>query len=69
VSSTRTVPRTYKEDNWRNQVSFVWGSVKKRVQLGAAVERGLEPGSGGIGIVRSRTRQLLVKGVRAAKDL
>jgi hypothetical protein len=51
----RLLPRTYKEESCGNQVSSVWESVKKRVTLkGGAVQRGLEPGSRGIAIVRSR---------------
>jgi hypothetical protein len=48
------MPRSYKEDNWGNQVSSVWEAVKKRDSLkGATVQRGLEPGSRGLAIVRS----------------
>jgi hypothetical protein len=55
VSSTRSVQRGYKEDSWGNEVSSVLGSVRKRDSLkGAAIQRGLEHGSRGIAIVRSR---------------
>jgi hypothetical protein len=36
---------------------------------GAAIQRGLERGNEGIAIVKPVTRQLLVKTVRAGKDL
>jgi hypothetical protein len=48
------VPRSFKEDNWGNQVSSVLESVKKGVSWkGAAVQRGLERGSRGLATVRS----------------
>jgi hypothetical protein len=51
----RAVPRSCKEDNWGNQVSSVRESVKKKVSWkGATVQRGLEPRSRGLAIVRSR---------------
>jgi hypothetical protein len=47
-----------KEDNWSNQFNSVRASVKKRRSWkGAAVQRGLEPGSRGIAIVRSRYQE------------
>jgi hypothetical protein len=33
VFSTRSMPRSYKEDSWGNRVSSVWKAVKKRIQL------------------------------------
>jgi hypothetical protein len=36
--------------------------------MGAAIQRGLEPGSRGTVIVGSATRQLLVKTLRAGED-
>jgi hypothetical protein len=55
VFSTRFVKRGYKEDNWSNRVSSVQESVKKRGSWkGVAVQRGLEPGSRELAIVRSR---------------
>jgi hypothetical protein len=49
------VPRSYKEENWGNQVSSVRESVKKRGSWkGAAVQRGFEPESRELAIIRSR---------------
>jgi hypothetical protein len=46
VLSTRAVPRSYKEDNWGNQVTSVWQSVKRGVSCkGVAIQSGLERGS------------------------
>jgi hypothetical protein len=43
VFSTRSLHRGYKEDNWGNQVSSVWESVRKRDSWkGVAAQRGLE---------------------------
>jgi hypothetical protein len=56
--------RSCKEDNWGNQVS-----VKESSWKGAAVQRGLEPGSRGIAIVTSHYQQLLVKALRGGRDL
>jgi hypothetical protein len=30
--STRSVPRSYKEDNWGNQISSLWESVKRGLE-------------------------------------
>jgi hypothetical protein len=58
VSSSRTAPRSYKEDNCGNQVSSVRESVKIRSNWrGAAVQRELEPRGKGITIVRSRYQE------------
>jgi hypothetical protein len=43
--------------------------IRKAGSGGTAVQRGLEPGSRGIAIVRSRYRQLLVKTLQAGKVL
>jgi hypothetical protein len=46
--------------------------MKFRAQFcwkGAAIQRGLEHGSKGIGIVEAVTRQLLMKALQAGKDL
>jgi hypothetical protein len=32
--STRSVSTSYKEDNWRNQVSSVWEAVKRGLERG-----------------------------------
>jgi hypothetical protein len=45
------VQRGFKEDNWGNRVSSIRESAKKK---GAAIQEGIEPGSRGIAIVRSR---------------
>jgi hypothetical protein len=55
VFSTRSVKSGYMEDDWGNLVSSVRESVKERVcWKGAAVQRGLQRGSRGIALVRSR---------------
>jgi hypothetical protein len=55
VFSTRSDQRGCKEDNWGNRVSSVWEFVRKRSsKKKAAVQRGIEPGSRGIVVVRSR---------------
>jgi hypothetical protein len=42
VSSAQSMPRSYAEDNWGNQVSYVWESVMKRCSWkGAIVQSGL----------------------------
>jgi hypothetical protein len=55
------VLRSYKEENWGNEVSSVREAVKKKGQLeeswGSAVQRGLEHGRRGIAIVRSRYQE------------
>jgi hypothetical protein len=56
---TRSVQRGCKEDNWGNRVSSVREAVRKRgrrraIVRGAAVQRGLEPGSRRLAIVGSR---------------
>jgi hypothetical protein len=62
VFSAWDVPRSYKEDNWGDQVSSVWGSVKKRSRWkGAAVQRGLEPGSRELTIVRSPYQTIIIE--------
>jgi hypothetical protein len=67
---TRPVPRSYKEENWGSQVSCVRESMKKSVQLeGSRIQRGLEPRSRGIAIVKAVNRQLLRKTLGAGKDL
>jgi hypothetical protein len=54
VLSAQAVPRSYKEDNWGNQVSSVRESVKKRVSWKkAAIQRGIQRGSRRISTVRS----------------
>jgi hypothetical protein len=69
VFSTRSVPRSDKEDNWGNQVSSVRGCVKVRVVIGscegAAVQSGLEHGSRGT--LEAHTRKRLVKTHRLEK--
>jgi hypothetical protein len=50
----------------------VWGNqlvVRVRNWNGAVIQRGLEPGSREIVLVKAVTRQLLVKRLRAGKDL
>jgi hypothetical protein len=65
VLSARAVPRSYKEDNWGDQINTLWKSeVMSQGQLvkgqleeswkGAAIQRGLERGSWRISTVRSR---------------
>jgi hypothetical protein len=54
VFSTWSVQRGYKDDNWGNQVSSVWKSVRKRDSWkGAAVQRGFKYGKREIAIVTS----------------
>jgi hypothetical protein len=72
---TRSVPRSYKEDNLGDQVSSVREAVKKRDRRkefctrvceekfswkGAAIQRELEPGGRGIVIVGAVTRKRLL---------
>jgi hypothetical protein len=35
VFSTRYVPRSFKEDNWGNQVSSIWEAVKRGLESGS----------------------------------
>jgi hypothetical protein len=68
VFYTQSMQRGCKEDNWDNKVRFVRQSVRKKAK-GGAVQRGPEPGSRRIAIVKAVTRQLLAKTLKAAKDL
>jgi hypothetical protein len=53
--------RSYKENNWGNQVSSVWEYVKKRCRWkGAKIQRRLQPGGRGIALVRSRYQKCVV---------
>jgi hypothetical protein len=64
------VPRGNEEDNLDNQVSSVGETVKKRGSWkGAAIQRGLEPGSKGKAIVRSRYQKTTSEEIKAGKDL
>jgi hypothetical protein len=60
------MPRSYKKDNWGNQISSVWKAVKKKVRRkefswkGAAIQRTLEPRGRGIATVGAITRKCLV---------
>jgi hypothetical protein len=45
-----SVPRSYRKDNWGDQVSSAWVSVKRE----------LEPGGGGIAIAGAVTRKRVV---------
>jgi hypothetical protein len=47
----KALQRSYKEDNWGNQVSSVWEAVKKRDRWKRVGRRELEPGSRGILLV------------------
>jgi hypothetical protein len=57
--------RSYKEDNWGDQVSSVWKAVRKMDRRkkfgwnGAVIQRGLEPRGKGIAIVPVVTRKCL----------
>jgi hypothetical protein len=58
----------YGEYNWGNWVNSLRESVKKRdSRKGAVIQRGLEPGSRGLVIVKAVTRQLLVNILGAGK--
>jgi hypothetical protein len=62
------VPRSYKEDNWGYQVSYVWESVKKRDSWkGAAIQRGLEREAEESPLLEAVTRERLVKTSRLEK--
>jgi hypothetical protein len=55
VFSLRAVPGCYKGDSWGNEINSVQESVKKRDNWkGAAIQSGLQGGSGRIFTVRSR---------------
>jgi hypothetical protein len=64
VFSTQSVQRGYKEDKWGLRVSSVLESMKKRAQL-EGFRRETEDWS----LLETATRQLLVKTLRASKDL
>jgi hypothetical protein len=54
-----SVPRSYKNDNWGNQVSSVREYLRKRGSCkGAAVQRRIAPRSRGMAIVRIRYRAI-----------
>jgi hypothetical protein len=60
VLSARAVPRSYKKDNWGNQVSSERESVKKRGSWkGTAFQRGLEPESKELAIIISRYQEAI----------
>jgi hypothetical protein len=62
VLSTQAVPRSYKEDNWGNQVSSVWESVKKRGSWkGATIRRGFGEEAEESPLLEAVTREQLVK--------
>jgi hypothetical protein len=45
VLSTKSMPRSYNEDDWDNQVRSVWEAVKKKDTLKtAAIQKGLKRG-------------------------
>jgi hypothetical protein len=67
VFSTWSVPRCYKQGT-RVELWQLVGAII-RCWKGAAIKRGLEPGSRGIAIVKSVTRKWLVKLLQAGKDL
>jgi hypothetical protein len=70
VFSTRAVPRSYKEENWGNQVSSVRESVKKRIRWkGAAIQARFERWSRKISNVKAVARERLVKIQAARKGL
>jgi hypothetical protein len=70
VFYTRSMPRSYKEDNWGKKVSSVQESVKKTGSWKrAVVQRGLEPGSRGLAIVRGRIQATINEGTAGWKRL
>jgi hypothetical protein len=70
VFSTRSVQRDYKEDNWDNRVSSAREAVKERFSWkGAAVRKGIEPGSRGIAVVRSRHQATTIEDTAVWKNL
>jgi hypothetical protein len=82
VLSTWAVPRSYKEDNWGNQVSSVWKSVKKRVSdsqlktVGKELEANRHWGKGDLRaeaeespLLEAVTRERLAKTQQAGKGL
>jgi hypothetical protein len=71
------VPRSYKEDNWGNQVSSVWGLRKKRVSFKSWKAVGREPPfiedlsaeAEESPLLEAVTRERLVKTQQAGKGL
>jgi hypothetical protein len=60
VLFSQTIPWSYKQEKWGNQVSSVWESVKKRT--------GREPPFRENWIAEAVTREQLVKTKQAGKD-